>query len=142
MHSIFADMYFYQNLQVTPSDLEGNFSIFFRRSFFPRYALGMPSFNNSVVWWTHFNLKTLLHLFHWRDLDSPFTIAGGHYSSMLLMSYSLRSFFDQIGIWHFFDALRIGFDFQQDFALFDLFWVILNTKVLKCLNQCFARLRS
>ena len=69
-------------------------------------------------------------------------IAGGHYSSMLLMSYSLRSFFDQIGIWHFFDALRIGFDFQQDFALFDLFRIILNTKVLKCLNQCFARLRS
>ena len=34
-------------------DLEGNFSIFFRRSFFPsvcpRYALGMPSFNNSVL---------------------------------------------------------------------------------------------
>jgi len=27
---------------------EGNNSIFFRRSFFPWYALGMPSFNNSV----------------------------------------------------------------------------------------------
>ena len=35
-------------LQVIPSDLEGNFSIFFRRSFFPFNALGMPSFNNSV----------------------------------------------------------------------------------------------
>ena len=33
----------HQNLQVISSDLEGNFSIFF-----PRYALGMPSFNNSV----------------------------------------------------------------------------------------------
>ena len=33
---------------ILPSDLEGKNSIFFRRSFFPRYALGMPSFNNSV----------------------------------------------------------------------------------------------
>ena len=41
--------HFHQNLQVIPSDLEGKNSIFFRRSFFPRYALGMPSFNNSVV---------------------------------------------------------------------------------------------
>ena len=41
--------YFHQNLQVIPSDLEGKNSIFFRRSFFPRYALGMPSFNNSVL---------------------------------------------------------------------------------------------
>ena len=28
--------------------MKGNNSIFLRRSFFPRYALGMPSFNNSV----------------------------------------------------------------------------------------------
>ena len=28
---------------------EGKNSIFFRRSFFPRYALGMPSNNNSVI---------------------------------------------------------------------------------------------
>ena len=35
--------------QVIPSDLEGKFSIFFRRSFFPFNALGMPSFNNSVL---------------------------------------------------------------------------------------------
>ena len=41
--------YFHQNLKVIPSDLEGKNSIFFRRSFFPRYALGMPSFNNSVI---------------------------------------------------------------------------------------------
>ena len=37
-------------LQVIPSDLEGNFSTFFRRSFFPFNALGMPSFNNSVCY--------------------------------------------------------------------------------------------
>ena len=35
-------------MQVIPSDLEGKNSIFFRRSFFPLNALGMPSFNNSV----------------------------------------------------------------------------------------------
>ena len=42
-------------LQILPSEFEGNTlrfrgknSIFFRQSFFPRYALGMPSFNNSV----------------------------------------------------------------------------------------------
>ena len=28
--------------------MKGNDSIFLRRSFFPQYALGMPSFNNSV----------------------------------------------------------------------------------------------
>ena len=37
-------------LQVIPSDLEGNFSTFFIRSFFPFNALGMPSFNNSVCY--------------------------------------------------------------------------------------------
>ena len=54
LHSLFAGTsiricrYYHQNLlQVIPSDLEGKNSIFFRRSFFPRYALGMPSFNNS-----------------------------------------------------------------------------------------------
>ena len=55
MHLLFAGTfiricrYYHQNLlQVITSDLEGKNSIFFRRSFFPRYALGMPSFNNSV----------------------------------------------------------------------------------------------
>ena len=37
-----------------PLYLEGKNSIFFRRSFFPRYALGMPSNNNSVY---DFNLR-------------------------------------------------------------------------------------
>ena len=34
--------------QVIPSDLEGNFSIFFRRIYFPFNAVGMPSLNNNV----------------------------------------------------------------------------------------------
>mgnify|MGYP005694500939 CR=1 FL=1 len=33
--------------------MKGNNSIFLRRSFFPRYALGMPSFNNSVAYFFH-----------------------------------------------------------------------------------------
>ena len=70
-YSIFVGMleirkwghYLLQVLQVIPSDLEGNFSIFFRRSFVPFNALGMPSFNNSVhkKWyilkWVAFELK-------------------------------------------------------------------------------------
>ena len=38
----------YYILQVIPSDLEGNFSIFFRRIYFPFNAVGMPSLNNNV----------------------------------------------------------------------------------------------
>ena len=56
LHSLFAGTtiricrYYHQNLlQIIPSDLEGKNSIFFKQSFFPRYARGMPSFNNSVA---------------------------------------------------------------------------------------------
>ena len=69
LHSLFAGTsiricrYYHQNLlQVIPSDLEGKNSIFFRRSFFPRYALGMPSFNNSVCLMTILEAKNLIDL--------------------------------------------------------------------------------
>ena len=56
--------------QVIPSDLEGNFSIFFRQSFFPWYVLGMPSFNNSVGKWrvdciSQFFAVSLFNVSYW-----------------------------------------------------------------------------
>ena len=94
LHSLFAGTsiricrYYHQNLlQVIPSDLEGKNSIFFRRSFFPRYALGMPSFNNSVfytlsicTWFLKrrilFSLSNLRAEYNWRAISRTLPSKG------------------------------------------------------------------